>query len=153
MLHLQDVSRASLLIAWCVAGLPALAAAQDPVAQVRGLDSAWARSYAVHDTAAAIQLFADDMVITGGNGTLKTKAQELGDIRPTAGLRMHFFRTSDVQVRCYTDSCVVTGLAEWEFTWNERVSSTRRRYTAVYARGGPLGYQMVAQHIGPAPSR
>ena len=147
------MKRSLLTIAVLAAGLPLAAAAQAPVSLVRSLDSAWARSYATHDTALAMQLFADDLVMTGGNGALKTKAQELGDIRPTQGLRMHFFRTGDVQVRCYTDSCVVTGLAEWEFTYNERVSSTRRRYTAVYVRGGPLGYQVVALHIGPAPSR
>jgi hypothetical protein len=145
--------RPLLTIAALGISLPAAAASQAAVSQVRSLDSAWARSYATHDTALAIQLIADDAVITGGNGALKTKAQELGDIRPTAGLRMHFFRTGDVQVRCFTDSCVVTGLAEWEFTFNERVSNSRRRYTAVYVRGGPLGYQMTALHIGPAPAR
>lgn len=120
---------------------------------VRSLDSAWARSYATHDTALALRLFAEDLVITGGNGSLKTRAQELGDIRPTEGLRMHFFRTGDVSVRCFTDSCVVTGLAEWEFTFRDRVSNARRRYTAVYVSGGPLGYHMTALHIGPAPTR
>lgn len=137
----------ALSLAWT---LPATA--QTPVDAVRALDSAWARTYATHDTTLALQLFADDILITSGNGTLKDKAGELGDIRPAAGLKMHFFRTSDVQVRCYSDACVATGLAAWEFEYNGRVNSQRRRYTAVYARGGPLGYRMTVLHLGPAPA-
>ena len=46
-----------------------LANAQSPAADsVARLDSAWARSYAVHDTALAQALFAPDLVVVGGNG-------------------------------------------------------------------------------------
>lgn len=127
-------------------------AIQTPEASARALDSAWARAYATNDTVLATKLFADDILITSGNGTLKDKAGEMGDIRPAAGLVMHFFRTSDVQVRCSGDACVVIGLAAWEFEYNGRVNAQRRRYTAVYMKGGPLGYRMTAMHIGPAPA-
>lgn len=119
---------------------------------LRALDSAWARTYATHDTALALSLLSPDLIVTSASGALKDRARELGDIRPFPGLAMRYFRTSDVRVRAQGDGGVVTGLAEWEFTLNGRVNTVRRRYTAVYARGGPLGWQMVALHIGLAPA-
>ncbi len=69
-----------------------------------------------------------------------------------AGFVIHYFRTSDVVVRMYGSASVVTGLAQWSYTYQGNTPpTTRRRYTAVYVRGGPLGWHMVALHIGPAP--
>jgi ketosteroid isomerase-like protein len=119
---------------------------------VRKADSAWARSYAEHDTVTAKALFDDKLVVTSGNGSLKDKDGELADIRPSAGLQMHYFRTSDVQVRPLGGAATVIGLAEWSFTFNGRTNTIRRRYTAVYNQGGQLGWTMVVLHIGPAPA-
>ena len=41
-----------------------------------------AHTYAVHDTALALALFAPDVVVVGGNGALKNREGELRDIRP-----------------------------------------------------------------------
>ena len=128
-----------------------VAQAQSPAADsVARLDQAWARSYAVHDTATAQALFAADLVVVGGNGGLKNREGELRDIRPTPGLTMHYFRTTDVAIRCYSGACTVVGVAEWEFEFNGRVDATRRRYSALYVRGGPLGWQMVTLTISTA---
>lgn len=134
-----------------LAVLPGLLAAQRPIDTVRGLDSAWARAYATHDTALAKALFADDLVVTSSSGARKTKAEELGDVRPYPGLEMHYFRTTGVDVRMYEGTAVVVGLAEWEFTLAGRVNTVRRTYTAVYVRGGPLKWRMVSLHLGNAP--
>jgi hypothetical protein len=64
---------------------------------------------------------------------------------------MDYFRTTDVRSRVYDGAAVVTGEAAWQFEMNGRVVSNRRRYTAVYSRGGPLGWQLVALHMGRAP--
>jgi ketosteroid isomerase-like protein len=127
------------------------ARAQDD-ATLRKADSAWARSYAEHDTMTAKALFDDRLVVTSSSGALKNKEGELGDVRPSAGLQMHYFRTSDVQVRLLGSAGTVIGLAEWSFTFNGRTSTIRRRYTAVYNQGGQLGWTMIALHIGPAPA-
>jgi len=126
--------------------------AQSPEASLRRADSAWARSYAEHDTVTARALFDDRLLVTSGTGALKNKDGELADVRPAAGMQMHYFRTNEQQVRMLGTSAVVAGLAEWSFTYNGRTSTIRRRYTAVYAQGGQLGWTMVALHIGPAPS-
>ena len=127
------------------------AAAQSAVDSVRALDSAWARAYATHETTLALALFAPDLVVTSANGSLKSRADELGDIRPQPGLRMQYFRTSEVSIRVFGRSAVITGLASWRFTFNERDSEVSRRYTAVYVAGGSLGWRMVALHMGRAP--
>src|SRR5688500_8520187 len=75
------------------------------------LDAEWARSYAQHDTATAIALFDDHIIVTSGTGSLKDKNGELADIRPTAGLQMHYFRTSGVGGRLTGSAAAVAGLA------------------------------------------
>ena len=112
------------------------------------MDSLWARSYATADTDLGNKVFDDSLIVTGGNGRIKDKKGELADVGPLQpGFQIHYFRTSDVRVN--PRGGVVTGLAEWEWTWQGKTNSTRRRYTAVYVRGGPLGWSMVALHIGP----
>jgi hypothetical protein len=127
------------------------AGAQSTVDSLRVMDSAWARSYAMHDTALAIALLSDRLVMTSTDGRIKDKATELGDVRPAPGLTMHHFRTSEVRVDLYPGAGIVTGLADWAFTMNARETAVRRRYTAVYVRGGSLGWQLVALHMGRAP--
>ena len=119
---------------------------------VRSLDSAWARAYASHDTVLAAKLFAGDLVVTSSGGQLKDKAGELGDIRPSAGLVMDFFRTNQVEIRLRKDTAVLTGIAEWAFTFKGKRAELRRRYTAVYVRGGALGWQILGLQLGPAPT-
>lgn len=113
-------------------------------------DSIWARNYAVHDTAAALRLMSDDFFMTTTNGSVKDRTAELGDIRPQPGMRMDYFRTEDVRTREYGAAGVVTGTASWSYQMNGQTSTTRRRYTAVYSRGGPLGWQLVTLHMGAA---
>jgi ketosteroid isomerase-like protein len=117
----------------------------------RALDSAWARSYATHDTVLAATLFSDRLMVTSADGRMKDKAAELADIRPAAGLHMHHFPTSDVRTEPFPGTAVVTGVADWAFRYNGQENALRRRYTAVYVRGGVLGWQLVALHLGRAP--
>ena len=132
--------------------LPRPCAAQTALDTLRQLDSAWARAYATNDTALANKLFDDSLIVTGGNGRLKNKRGEIADVGPAApNSQIHYFRTRDVIARAYGNVGVVIGLAEWSYTFNGQTSNYRRRYTAAYARGGPLGWRMVALHIGPAP--
>lgn len=124
-----------------------LVQAQSARDSLLAMDSAWARSYAAADTALGNKVFDDSLIVTGGNGRLKDKRGEMADVGPLPpGFQIHYFRTSDVRVQ--PRAGVVTGIAEWQWTWQGRTQSTRRRYTAVYVRGGPLGWRMVALHIG-----
>lgn len=141
----------SLICGAVLCAAPNAATAQDPAGAIQALDSAWARAYATHDTTLALQLFAEDLMVTSVGGSLKDRNGELGDIRAQAGQQMEYFRTGGTSVRIYENTAVVTGLAEWKYTLNGQVSSPRRRYTSVFVKGGPLGWRMVALHMGRAP--
>jgi ketosteroid isomerase-like protein len=125
--------------------------AQTTADTIRRLDSAWARSYARNDTMLARSLFAPDLIVTSGSGALKDFEGEMADVRPYPGASTKYFRTADVQIRVRGGSAITAGLIEWEFEMNGRASANRRRYTATWARGGPLGWQILAIHIGQAP--
>ena len=128
-----------------------VAPAQTPVDTIRQLDARWARMYAEHDTVTAGQLYDDDLVFTASDGALKTKVREMADVRPSPGGTLNYFRTRDTQVRVFGTGAVATGRAEWSFTTNGQTNDVKRRYTMVYARGGPLGWRIVAVHMGRAP--
>jgi len=128
-------------------GANGLRAQQSATDSVRALDQRWGRAYAVHDTAFSQQLFARDIVISNSAGAPKTRDQELADVRPAPGLVMNYFRTEDVDVHVTSRDAAVVGTAVWEFVMNGRTQNLRRRYSATYTRGGPLGWQMVAVHF------
>ena len=132
-----------------------VAEAQSPAETIRRLDSLWARMYQTHDTAFAQKLYADDLIWTMVSGNSKDKRTEMTDVAPAAGLVMDYFRTSGVAIRAPAGSgtAIVTGLAEWRFTMNGQSSEVARRYTHVYVRGGSLGWQILAVHMGQAPGR
>jgi ketosteroid isomerase-like protein len=117
-------------------------------AAVRKLDSLWANLYAKHDTASALQLYSESVVFRGANGTVKTRDEEMRDIRPSPGLRMEYFRTFPATVKTFERVAVVTGTAEWSFTMNGRGSLSAYPYTAIYARGGPLGWRIIGLQMG-----
>jgi ketosteroid isomerase-like protein len=142
------LARSLTVLALLVPG--ALAAQQNAADSVMFLDAAWAHAYKVHDTTFAKRLFAADLVVTSANGTLKDREKELDDIRPSPQFVMDYFKTDSVQVRVHGNAAVVTGVAEWRFVWRGQPTTNRRRYTAVYARGGPLRWRMVALHMGRA---
>ena len=125
--------------------------AQTPTDTIRRMDATWARMYAENDTVTAAKLYADDLVFTSTDGNVKDKAREMGDVRATPGLTLHYFRTRDTQFRVFGGGAVAAGVAEWSFTTNGQKSDLKRRYTIVYARGGPLGWRIVAVHMGRAP--
>ena len=109
--------------------------------------------YAQHDTSLALQLYADDLVFTSANGNQKTREQEIADVRPAAGLVMEYFRTTPRRIVVHESAAVVTGLAEWSFTWNGQQRQVRRYYTISWARGGPLGWRIIAVHMGNPPTQ
>lgn len=132
--------------------LVAQANATSPEAAVRRADSLWANSYAVHDTARARQLFDPQFVMTSTDGSRKDRERELMDVRSSPQWTVNYFRSLDVTVRMLGESAaVVTGTLDWRLTSNGQPQDTRRRYTATWERGGPLGWRMVALHVGRAP--
>jgi len=139
------------MVALCGAGAAGAQASPQPssdVAAIRRLDSLWAQMYARHDTIVARSLYAEDLVFTSANGNQKDREQELADVRPQPGLVMDYFRTTPTQVRVHEGAAVVTGIAEWRFTWNGQTREVKRGYTITYSRDGSLGWRILAVHMG-----
>jgi ketosteroid isomerase-like protein len=136
-------------------GLLILATPQLVVAQaadsVQALDARWAAAYATHDTAYALAAMSPAFVMTSTSGRVKDRAAELHDVRVAPGLTVNYFRSADVQVRMHDAVAIVTGQLEWSTTSAGGTSEMRRRYTATWVRGGPLGWQLVALHVGQSP--
>ena len=120
-------------------------------AEIRALDARWANTYATHDTTLALQIMSDDFVMTTTNGGTKDRATELRDVAGDPSSTLHYFRSADVDVNLHGVAAVVTGRLEWSFTYNGNTTEVARRYTATWVRGGPLGWRMVALHVGRAP--
>ena len=134
-----------------LAGLVTSLGAQSPADAVRRLDSLWASTYVSHDTAMALRIMAPTLVLTASDGKLKTRADEMRDSRNNPAFVMDYFRTVNVALHSHPGVVVVTGIAEWAFVNNGRTVTSRRTYTATYARGGPMGWQMVAIQMGTPP--
>jgi ketosteroid isomerase-like protein len=145
MINLRTIPIAAMLL------MPPVAGAQTSADTVRSLDARWAAAYGTHDTAFALAAMSPAFVMTSTNGSQKDRATELGDVRRSAGLTVHYFRSADVDVRMHGNAAVVTGRLEWSTTYNGRTGDVRRRYTATWVRGGSLGWQLVALHVGQAP--
>jgi ketosteroid isomerase-like protein len=129
------------------AGGPATAQPGDETT-VRKLDSLWANLYAKHDTTSALQLYSESLVFIGGDGRHKTRADELGDIRPAPGLTMEYFRSEPTTVKTFDCVAIVSGTASWRFAMNGTPRQISRPYTAIYGRGGPLGWRILAVQMG-----
>ena len=136
----------------CVVTPASAVRAQANAMPLEEVDALWAKSYATHDTATALKIFAEDLIVTATNGQLKDRATEMRDVEAAPGMTVNYFRSVDVNARRYGDAGVVTGRLEWEISANGRVNQLRRRYTAFYVRGGDFGWQMVALHVGQAPN-
>lgn len=119
-------------------------------ASVRRLDSLWANAYASHDTAFSAALLDPRIMIVSANGNIKSRARELADVAPDSSSRVDYFRSRDVQVHLYDRAAVVVGILEWSLTSGGRTTVIRRRYSAMYAQGGALGWRIVALNIGAA---
>jgi len=117
--------------------------------QILALNHAWAEAITKADAAALNRLFANDMIVTSGNGTIRDKA---GEIKDAAGAPdpdfswTHPFTTEDVRVKIYEETAVVTGLAKWGFKYKGQQANQERRYTHVYVRQ-QRQWRIVAQQM------
>ncbi|MCA1594737.1 MAG: nuclear transport factor 2 family protein [Acidobacteria bacterium] len=120
--------------------------------QIAALNRAWADAINKGDAAALGRLFADDMIVTAGNGGLRNKASEIKDAAGGGGapdpdfISTRPFTTEDVRVKAYKDAAVVTGLAKWGFKNKGQEVNQERRYTHMYVKQKGQ-WRIVAQQI------
>lgn len=105
--------------------------------QLLELNQTWAAAINKGDAATLDRLFADDLVVTASNGTIRDKAGEIKDAAGSPDPEFIWtspFTTEDVRVRVYQDAAVVTGLAKWGFKYKAQEVNNERRYTHTYVK-------------------
>ncbi len=101
--------------------------------EIEGLEQDWRRALLASNMSELDHLLADDYLGVTANGTLETKADLLA-MRRTGTIRLSQLDLSDLKVRVYGDTAVVTSKAEVSGTNGGTDISGRYRYTRVYNR-------------------
>jgi ketosteroid isomerase-like protein len=133
---LPTVGRLSLVLA-LISGLTLQAHAVFPHRdnahkEIEGLELDWRNALLTNNVNAVDRLLADDYLGISANGTLETKADELSRGRSGA-VHITELELSDIKVRIYGDTAVVTSKAELVGKNGDRDISGRFRYTRVYS--------------------
>lgn len=111
----------------------------------------WSAAYLKHDNAMIDRILADDYVGIDGRGVVTSKAQELEEAKaPAPGTpvpdRMVVDElVSEMKVRVYGKTAVVTGIATEEVSFKGKKSTVRYRRTTVYVKRQGI-WQCVSFH-------
>jgi ketosteroid isomerase-like protein len=100
--------------------------------EIEGLELDWRQAQLTNNISMVDRLLADDYLGISANGTLETKADELAT-RRSGTLKITELELSDIKVRIYGDTAVVTSKAELVGKKGDRDISGRYRYTRVYS--------------------
>ncbi|HTZ57433.1 MAG TPA: nuclear transport factor 2 family protein [Acidobacteriaceae bacterium] len=100
--------------------------------EIEGLELDWRNAQLTNNVAEVDRLLADDYLGISANGTLETKADELAR-RRSGTLHITQLDLSDIKVRIYGDTAVVTSKADLIGKNGDRDISGRFRYTRVYS--------------------
>lgn len=85
------------------------------------------------DTAFIERVYADDYVVTGANGVVRTRAAVVADMK--SGAQMFESMTNDdVKVRVYGDTAIVTGRTKQKGQYKGQASLSPTMFTRVYVR-------------------
>ncbi len=105
------------------------------VAELTRLESVWNDAHVKGDAAALDKLWDDDLVVTVPDMPVMTKAESL-EIWKSGRMKFHSYKTSDIRIRVYGDSAIVTGQLERRRTNNVNEFEDDWRFTKVYVRRG-----------------
>jgi len=98
---------------------------------IEALEMQWRDAVLHHNVRVMDRLLADDYLGISANGTVETKAEELAQSR-AGTLRIQSLNLSDIKVRVYGNTAVVTSRAELTGANGQSDISGNYRYTRVY---------------------
>lgn len=99
--------------------------------QIEALEMQWRNAVVTNNVKQMDHLLADDYLGISANGTVATKAEELAQ-RRAGTVRIQSLTLSDIKVRVYGKTAVVTSRAELTGVNGESDISGNYRYTRVY---------------------
>lgn len=124
--------------------IPCLAAAQSVEQQLKKLEIQWADAEVKKDVAPLNRLLADDFTNTDPEGEVFTKAQVMADLKSGEDI-VSSYAYSDMKVRVYGDTAVVTYVEKAKETYKGRDVSGTSRWTDTWVKRGG-SWQCVASH-------
>lgn len=99
--------------------------------KIEALELEWRNAEVQNNVGVMDHLLADDYLGISANGTVETKAQELAQ-RRAGTVRIQSLDLSDIKVRVYGDTAVVTSTAQLVGVNGQSNISGNYRYTRVY---------------------
>jgi len=93
----------------------------------------WLEALRRSDMAALNRIIADDFIIIGAEGMVRSKEQDLEPIR-SGDLRFDSLTTEGVKVFVYGDTAVVTGIGIYKVNFKGRAANIRERFFDVYQK-------------------
>jgi ketosteroid isomerase-like protein len=101
--------------------------------EIEALEMQWRQAIVSNNVGQMDHLLADDYIGISANGTVETKAQALA-LRKAGTVKISQLDLTDLKVRVYGDTAVVTSQANLEGTNGQSNISGNYRYTRVYNR-------------------
>jgi len=124
--------------------VPCLSIAQSVEQELKKLEIQWDEAGVKKDVAVYDRLLADDFMLTGPNGNLVTKAQFTAELK--SGEDIVFSSTlSDMKVRVYGDTVVVTYVEKAKETFKGLDVSGTSRWTDTWVKRGASWHCVASQ--------
>jgi ketosteroid isomerase-like protein len=101
--------------------------------QITKLEQGWAQATIKDGVAAVDQYEADDIMSTDPSGRVTDKAQDKKDLS-SGDLKFQSIELSDLKIRVYGNTAVVTGTETLKGTYKEQDISGKYRYTDIWAK-------------------
>ena len=119
----------------------------DDAAELRRLDRELVVATYGGDTAWFEKHLSDDYVLITSSGKIKPKADLLRELR-TPGLAMEPYEPSEVSLRLFGDTAVISGRIVQKYTYGGQRVEADLRYTDVWVKTSG-GWNNVAGHASP----
>lgn len=117
---------------------------------IKKLNEIYTKAVETADTNALKEIFAENLVITGGNGIQRDRKAELKDL-VVPDMKVQYFKMENEKYFVYENSAVVTGQLNWRMTnASGKDFDFRRVFTFMYSKFG-REWKIIAQHIGRMP--
>jgi hypothetical protein len=124
---------------------------QSPESEIKQMHALYCTAVEQKDSVTLKGFFHDRMVVTGGNGTRRSKQEELKDLLDVK-YKVNYFKSRNEDVRVFDGTALVTGEFFWEIVYEGKTSVIERSFTFTYSRVGKK-WKIVAQHMGRAPQK
>jgi ketosteroid isomerase-like protein len=110
---------------------------------IKKLEQEWVEAYRKRDTAFLERILADDYTFITPGGTVLDKQRQIDDLK--SGAAASEFRFSDLKVRVYGDTAVVTGKSTVKGKLRDQDITGEYRFTRVFVKRGEHWQCVTAQ--------